>query len=249
MLATMLRAQRFGEAWPNVVNSLSPTAWWRLGEPSGTNAVDETTNYGGTYTNTPTLNQAGLIQGSSDKCIRLDGTNEFVDIGNVLNPGASDFSVVIWINSDDITTTTQRLIQKRGTGAYGTSSGWQISTSGGSGWSNTAIDIGDGSYSNITSTSYRGVTDGNVFMIALTWSNSNERMRLYVNDTLHDTGTVTGTMAGKSITTTRPMTIGCSDDGGGTRSQFFDGFLDEAVFFLGTELTGTEVSNLYSAGS
>jgi hypothetical protein len=236
-----------GTNWENQVNALSPTAWWRLGESSGTTAFDEISSNDGTYTNGPTLDQASLIVGDSDKSIRLDGSNDLVSIGNVLNPGTSDFSVVTWINPDTITFTAQRVIQKRGTGAFGASAGWILGVS--SGWNLTSVDAGDGSYASITSTSYQGVSNGSVFMMTLTWSNANERLRLYVNDTLVATGTVTGTMIGKSISNSRPMTIGCSDNGGGSRSQFYNGFADEAVFWIGTELTSTDISDLYSAGS
>jgi hypothetical protein len=237
-----------GSDWENAVNFLSPTSWWRLGETSGTDAFDEIGSNDGTYTNGPLLNQTGLITGDSDPCIRLDGTNDFVDLGDILNPGTQDFSVVIWINPDDLTDTNgHRAIQKRGTGAVGAQSGWQLATS--TGWNNTLVDAGDGSYAKLNDTTYQGVTVGSVAMISLTWSNSNERLRFYVNDTLVETGTVTGTMSGKSISTTRHMTIGCSYNSGGALSQFFDGFEDDAVFWLGAELTATNISDLYAAGT
>ncbi len=237
-----------GTDWENAVNSLSPTAWWRLGETSGTDALDENATYDGTYIGSPSLNQSSLVAGDDNPCIRLNGSSQLVSMGDVLNVGAQDFSVVIWVNPDTLVGgSAQRAFQKRGGGGLGTQSGWQIGTS--SGFNNTLIDAGDGSYSQITSTGFGNVSNGNISMLCLTWSNENERLRLYTNDALLATGSVTGSLSGKSISTTRPMTLGCSDNGGGARSQFWDGFVDEGLFFLGTELTASNVSDLYTAGS
>jgi hypothetical protein len=234
------------QTYSEFIISLSSTAYWRLGESSGTTAADEIGSNDGAYTNGPLLGQTGLITGDPDTCIRLDGTNDFVTMGDVLNPGTSDFSVVIWINAD--TLTTNRLIQKRGTGGGGATGGWQISTSAGN-WNNIFVDAGDGSYSQINTSSAHGVTTGSIFMVSITWKNSTGVLKLYINDTHVATGSNTGTPAGKSITTTRPMTIGCADNGGGTRSQFFDGFEDEAAIWIGTELTAQNISDIYDKGT
>lgn len=48
-------------SYKDTVLSYSPIAYWRLGESSGTNAVDEVGVTDGTYTNTPTLGTSGLL--------------------------------------------------------------------------------------------------------------------------------------------------------------------------------------------
>jgi hypothetical protein len=115
-------------------------------------------------------------------------------------------------------------------------------------WNLVLVDAGDGSFSIINSGSAHGVTVGNIFMASMTWKNSTGVLKLYINGTHVATGANTGTPAGKPITTTRPLTIGCADDGGGTRSQFFDGFEDEAAIWLGTELTAQQISDIYDKG-
>lgn len=247
----LLLKKRGGTDWEAAVNSLSPTAWWRLGETSGTDALDENGLYDGTYINSPSLNQSSLISGDPNPSIRLDGASELVSFGDVLNPGTSDFSVVIWVNPD--ANVSQRPIQKRGTGGFGTQAGWQLGMANLSGnfTSNSGVEAGNGAYSAIGSSELPsfGINIGSSYMITMTFSNSNERLRIYRDSTLLATGTVTGSLAGESVTTTRPLTIGCADNGGGTRSQYWDGFLDEGLFFLGTELTSGEISDLYTAGS
>ena len=45
------------------VVALSPVAYWRLGESSGTTAADETGNHDGSYQNVVTLGQPGVLTG------------------------------------------------------------------------------------------------------------------------------------------------------------------------------------------
>lgn len=49
----------------------SPLVYWRLGEASGTTAVDETGDHDATYENSPTLGAGGLITGA-DTAVNLD---------------------------------------------------------------------------------------------------------------------------------------------------------------------------------
>ena len=53
------------DAYRAAVMADSPVAYWRLGESSGTVAVDETGNYPGAYQNTPTLGVVGAISGAT----------------------------------------------------------------------------------------------------------------------------------------------------------------------------------------
>lgn len=238
-------------AYYDLVLSLSPTAYWRFGEPSGTTANDEISTNDGTYVASPTLGSTGLISSDADTCIRLNGTTQLVTMGNILNPGTSDMSVVIWYNADTLATLNgQRLIQKRGTGAFGTAAGWmiKISTPSTNGWMETSVDAGDGSYAIMSTSTTAGINTGATHMVVITWDNSAEELKLYVDGVFRETATVTGSLSGKSISTTQVLTVGCADTGG-SRTQFFDGFVDEGAIWIGTALTSTQISNLYAAGT
>ena len=63
-------------AYADVVNSLNPVAYWRLGESSGTVAVDETGNYNGTYVGSPTLGVDGLLLGDTNTAVSFDGVDQ-----------------------------------------------------------------------------------------------------------------------------------------------------------------------------
>ncbi len=63
----------------NSIMSLSPMAYWRLGESSGTTAFDETGTHHGTYVNNPTLGESGLLVGDGDTAVTFEPT-EYVTV-------------------------------------------------------------------------------------------------------------------------------------------------------------------------
>lgn len=77
------------------VIDLVPFGYWRLGESSGTVAVDEMGNSHGTYTG-PTLAVAGLLDGDTDTGAQFDGTNDYV-AGSADDLGINDeYTMVAW---------------------------------------------------------------------------------------------------------------------------------------------------------
>jgi hypothetical protein len=69
-----------GGGFASLVSSLSPTSWWRLGESSGTTAVDEQGLNNGIYTGSITLGSTGLVSGDSDTAITLTASGAYVDV-------------------------------------------------------------------------------------------------------------------------------------------------------------------------
>ena len=96
-----------------------PAAYWRLGEASGTNANDETTNNkDGTYNGSPPLGA-----GDADTAVTLESTDD-VNIGDEFDfAGTASFSVEVWINPTTLDTRFQRVVNKKdpdhGSGAQG----------------------------------------------------------------------------------------------------------------------------------
>jgi len=76
-----------------------PLAYWRLGESSGTTAVDEIGNFDGTYEGSPTLGASGAISGDDDTAVDFDGSDDAVAISR--NPLITDNSrsVAAWIKT------------------------------------------------------------------------------------------------------------------------------------------------------
>lgn len=83
------------------MQALSPTVWYRLGEPSGTSAADASGNTNtGTYVGTPTLGSTGLITGDSDKAVTL-GSGQYVT-GPVVTLPTTEITLGGWANITSI---------------------------------------------------------------------------------------------------------------------------------------------------
>jgi hypothetical protein len=76
----------------------SPAAYWRLGESSGTTAVDQVGVYNGTYINSPTLGVDGIFAGNT--AAGFNGTTQNVNCGTMaafLNGRTVGLAVEAWI--------------------------------------------------------------------------------------------------------------------------------------------------------
>jgi hypothetical protein len=82
----------------------SPAAYWRLGEGSGTVALDETANDSrGTYKNGVVLGVPSALATDANTAARFDGGNDLVDVtdppSGVLDFGTDDFTAEAWIKT------------------------------------------------------------------------------------------------------------------------------------------------------
>jgi hypothetical protein len=107
------------ETYEDMVNDAGlpvPYAWWRLGEASGTNAVDEMGIQDGTYVNAPTLGVTGPLANVADTAVTFNGTDEEVTLGSAtLLAGQTDFSVAVWAKSSSGNTTQTMYCERHAT--------------------------------------------------------------------------------------------------------------------------------------
>ena len=82
--------------WQLTVQTDTPSAWWRLGETSGTTAVDSSGNgKHGVYVGGATFNsRSGLVAGSSDPAIGFDGVDDYIVYPRIVT--SFPFSVEAW---------------------------------------------------------------------------------------------------------------------------------------------------------
>jgi len=78
----------------SVTVSTAPTGYWRLGELSGTSAVDVMGTQNGQYIGSPTLGVDGATA-DGDKAVTLNGTSQYVSMADNVawDVGTSDFSM------------------------------------------------------------------------------------------------------------------------------------------------------------
>lgn len=211
-------------SYPSVVNALSPLAYYRLGESSGTVGADETGAYDGAYAGSPTLGATGLLVGDSDTAVDFSGT---VKTGlNFTAPLNKDlYSISMIIN--------------------------MVSTP--SSYTPVIFSFGDASKyislfvssSNIRVAHYSPSLSGNISKL-ITLGQTYHVIITYDGSTL--TMYVDGVNVGTSIPTafstlTQSGTIG---DFVSTTRKNFTGIVDEVAIF-NTVLTPVQVTDLYNA--
>ena len=87
--------------YPETILADNPIGYWRLGEASGPQAADSSTNsFHGTYTGGVTLGQAGaVINPTPDTAALFDGASGYIDMGidPTLYSLPSEFTVEAWV--------------------------------------------------------------------------------------------------------------------------------------------------------
>ena len=78
----------------------SPVGYWRLGEPAGPIAVDETGDHDGVYSGTIEFGRPGALAGENDTSVGLDGTGGVATVAHhpALTPAL--LTVEVWIRPD-----------------------------------------------------------------------------------------------------------------------------------------------------
>ena len=89
--------------YEELVRSLGPVAYWRLGEQSGTNANDDTAGlHDGTYTNTPTLGADPLLTNHGGTSVSFaSASSEFADVADAAGDLApkAESTLLAWFNT------------------------------------------------------------------------------------------------------------------------------------------------------
>ena len=110
-------------AYVDEVRADNPTAYWRLGEASGTVAQEDDNLYDGTYVNTPTLGATGALVADADTAVTFDpASREAVSVADnaALRPVTPNYSLEFWIKRNGNPSAIEFLVAKPGGGGVGT---------------------------------------------------------------------------------------------------------------------------------
>lgn len=107
----------------SLVLAMGPVAYWRLGEQSGSAALDEAGSSHGVYTGGPLIGQPGALAWDDDAAVRFDGDNDHVALGTIglnhpLQLAATNITCVVWFDQLSGGDAYQRIVDKS-TGAQG----------------------------------------------------------------------------------------------------------------------------------
>lgn len=228
-----------GKHGPNtyayIAHRMNPVAYWRLEEVgSPVTAQDETGKmYDGTYNNSPTLGDPGLITDGGNS-VGFNGSTQFVTVPNTAKLGGkSNHSVSFWCKPTIVDGTARHVYSEN-------DSGGNIVFAVGIGASNTFVHVIINSGTFVATGTTTPVV-GETYHVVATLDSTNG-MSLYVNGVLEDTDPNTNTIP-SSITQIR---IGCVLSAS-TEVFFFGGNIDELSTYDKT-LSAAEVKMLYDKG-
>ena len=233
------------------VNGLSPLAYWRLDESSGTTVYDETGTNDGTYINGPSLGQGGaLADEPAHTAVAFAGTpnndtGDYIEIADDPSYLIDEGAIQLWFNTSDVTQDAY-LFSKD---ASGTVSGGHVQI-GLNAASHVIVRLQDTATSyNVESTT--ALTANEWHHVVFTFGSGG--MQLYVDGQLVDTDAYTGGLGTSSGGTgnIEPIVIGASSatsvsGTGNPTTDHFGGWIDEVAMF-GAELTAEQIRELYGA--
>lgn len=231
----MISAPLAASDYSTLVMSHSPVAYWRLGESSGTTAVDETASHNGTYQNDVTLGAEGAGI-DEDTSAHFGGDSDDRVTVPSFDVSGSAVTLMGWFNVDSFN--DQRIVSKA-TGEQVADHYWMLGING----TNTVrFRIKSGG---TTTTTYEptipSLSAGNWYFLAATYDGTN--MSVYLNGVLIGTQSKSGTIDSASGV---DVAIGNQPLGAGDRA--FDGRLDE-VAVIDQALTAIEIEELYNLGA
>jgi Concanavalin A-like lectin/glucanases superfamily/Fibronectin type III domain len=224
-----LNRQGGNSAYSNAVLGDSPSGYWRLGETSGTTAVDSSGADNGVYTNGPALGQASLLPGDgANKAARFDGVNDYVRVpsSGSLSP-AVGVSLEAWIKPSSLPAS----------GAFASiltkAESYSLQFNG----PRLEFTIIQNSARRRLQAPSGAIVAGQTYHVVGTYDGATQR--LYVNGAQVASAALTGPITANG----NPLTIGSW--GGGT--EFLTGTIDEPAVYP-TVLSAARVSAHHQAG-
>lgn len=213
----------------------SPLDYFRLGESSGTTAVNAGTggHGNGTYVGSPTLGAAGLLSGDANTSVDLSGSGQYVETADA-TPLYTAITVEAVIRPDSVA--GGRDIVGRRYNGNALNECWQFRVLDG-GKLDLFFVAGGTYYTSYQSAS--SLSAGQTYHVAATWDGSN--VRLYIN------GVLDGTHAHTAIPNngSTKLRIGWSAFGS-PFEEYWDGRIDEVAVY-GTALSGARITAHYDA--
>ena len=219
--------------YQSTVKSTSGIAsYWRLGESSGTTAVDSMNVRNGTYVNGVQLGQSPAPAGTTDTAARFDGTNDYVSFRDGYDlSGTASFSLEAWVqpSSKNATTVWRRILSKESS-----SGGYALIISPRDG------RIGFDRRSSSGTSGVRSTTQlvaGRWYHVAVTYDGA--RLRLYLNGKLEGTTATTRSLPN----TAAPLRLAAGSGGGG----YLGGKIDDVAVY-NAAIGGATVAQHYAEG-
>ena len=217
----------------------NPSAYYRLGEPSGTTAFDSSGNsHSGTYRNV-TLGQPSAIFSDPNTSALFNGSTSIVDTGFL--PTDSSFTVEAWARPTQASANFQIVA--------GISGGPQLSYGSATQPGRPAFSFFSGG-TFLSTTATVSLPLNTYSYLVGTWDNTTKILDIYINGILNNSTTLSSATPSLDSSTTA-FQIGAFDEtlhGGTFKAQFFGGGIDEVAYYS-TALSADRIRAHFLAGA
>lgn len=213
---------------PALTNGL--VGWWKMDgdatDSSGQGNNGALTNFNGDATD-------GYVDGKFGKGLLMDGSNDYLTAGDVLDPGINDFSVSVWVKP---ASTALKYIYVKGLEGGGPGhAGFDMYIASGA----VFTEFSDGSAQGITASTPNGTLEVDKwYNLVATYSRSGN-MVTYINGVQKSSISISSQNGNSD--TNKPLAIGTFAN---LNAYFFDGVIDD-VRVYNRILSGSEITQLY----
>jgi Concanavalin A-like lectin/glucanases superfamily len=167
------------------------------------------TDNSGNGNNGTLINNPAVVAGKTGQALSFDGGSQYINVGNVLNPGTGDLSVFAWVK------TTQagglNMIVSKRNSSVGTNPGYQLFQNGSGALSFTFGD-GNSSRVRVDSTGPR-INDGNWHLVGVVYTRAANGV-IYVDGVPATGGSGSITSQSGSVSNSLPLRFGLEDQTG-----------------------------------
>ncbi|MCP3976353.1 MAG: hypothetical protein GY720_17855 [bacterium] len=239
-----------GASYSHAVLADGPNVYWRLGESSGTVAVDELGANDATYVGSPGLGTSGLIT-SADTAVGFDGGDDIVHIANSpeINQGGpyQTKSIELWFRADDLN--GRQTLYEQGS----VTRGLNLYLDGGqlyAGAWNTSLVAGDPTTPWGPIWLSTPVAAGILYHAVAVFDYPGDTFRLYLNGSQVEVAGGVGQLHNHSLSSIGAQIDWSRYHTGAVQGEtfYFDGVIDEVALYP-TPLGAAAVANHYAVGA
>lgn len=225
-------------AWTTQLKGLAPSAWFRLGETSGSQALNEKPSGNGTYVGSPLLNQTGLVLYDSNKSVQFDGTDDRISTTTGLIT-SSDCSFGMWIKTSVAGTPTfYRMLYAQGPNGNRNQIFFGINNEG----KLYLALYNQSAVLQVSALTTTAITDGNLHFVGFSSVGGNN-----TTATIYIDGVASATATGGLWSPAGSATSSICGPNDGSVNGYFSGGADEVVIFNNKKLS-SEFKTLDTAG-
>lgn len=215
--------------------ALSPLAYWKLNETSGTAAADSSGNGRGATYYGATLNQAAIAPGLGASARFASASSAYANSNATLTGTKTAHTITAWCKPSTVPTGANAVVVG---GFYdGTTQSYKMGTAG----DGVGHWFGQGYWSGFhDAIASSAPSAGSSYFLCAQWDGTT--ITVFVNGV----SVATNTPGSGMPTDAGGLVIGARGDG--TATQFWDGYISNVAIF-GSAIGATAIANLYTSGN